>query len=196
MADFKALIASEWIYECGGNWWWSRHSYMPARTLNISSAMLEADLQEKYTKATWHLGHEVVVGVSRDMRDAKLPEFDTLERISASEFDDCFLLAVHRSVQENSNNDLKTWRTAFLTVKFRCLAIDNEDAHMCMSIKLRDRNLYNAAVAGRTTHQRLLEFVRPATHSGRTGPHRRNDHGQILERQGRWHFRALWGTHL
>ena len=157
--DYKAAISSEGVYECGGNWWWIQHNYTPVRNVYINTKMVEKDIEETFPNPVAHLEHEVLVGVSRDTRTAKVPIANTLERLSASEFDDAFLLAVHASVKNNDKDAIKIWNTAFLTVKFRFVALDNEDEKMYKSIKERNRVGHRAEVASRTMLQRLLEFV-------------------------------------
>ncbi|CAK0793873.1 unnamed protein product [Prorocentrum cordatum] len=157
--DFKIAIKDEGVYECGGNWWWINQNYQPVRNVYINEKMVEKDIAEKFAKPVSHVEREILVGVSRDTRNATVPVAGTLERLSPSEFDDAFLLAVHASVNADDKAALKIWNTAFLTVKFRFVAIDNEDDKMYKSIKERNRVSHNAEVASRTMLQRLLEFV-------------------------------------
>ena len=68
--------------------------------------------------------------------------------------------AVHAAVKAGQEQELKeVWRVAFLTAKFKFVVVDKEEDKMYMSIKLRNRIVHNADVAGRTMLQRLLEFV-------------------------------------
>ena len=93
LADFKKAMDGEGHYECAGNWWWIKHTYQPVRNVHVNTRMVENDMQTKYSKPVSHLEHEIVVGVSKaSVAHAKEPEYDSLERISASEFDDSFLL--------------------------------------------------------------------------------------------------------
>ena len=188
--DYKAAISSEGVYECGGNWWWVQHNYAPVRNVYINTKMVEKDIEETFPNPVAHLEHEVLVGVSRDTRTAKVPIANTLERLSASEFDDAFLLAVHASVKNNDKDAIKIWNTAFLTVKFRFVALDNEDEKMYQSIKERNRVGHRAEVASRTMLQR------PAACNVQPRPPRWQRNGRALERQdrrGRW---AQWRTYL
>jgi len=156
--DFKCAMRDEGSYECGGNFFWVKHHYTPVRNVTTNEASIEDDMKEKYAKPVAHVDHEFLVGVSRDTSNFDV-QFDTLERLSPSEFDDSLLLAVRESVRNDDKEALKIWLQAFLTVKFKFVAIDNEDEKIYISIKARSRLVPNANVGGRTMLQRLLEFI-------------------------------------
>ena len=158
LADFKTAITEEGCYECGGNFWWVKHRYTPVRNVNTNKQSIADDKKTKYSTPVAHVEHEIVVGVSRDTSSFKV-QFDSLERLSPPEFDDSLLKAVLESVEKDDKEAKNIWLTAFLTMKYRFVAIDNEDEKIYRSIKERNRLVHNASVAGRTMLQRLLEFI-------------------------------------
>ena len=158
LEEYQASIKNHKVYESAFNFWGACHTLAPQRG-SPYNMMKIGWLRDKFFKQP-RLDFPGTITVAVRSDENPLASFGSLMLISPPEICHAFLLSVAEHVTLNvADDDLMVWRTCMLTVSFKFLQIDGNDARYWRPLQVReDAGLFGDAVK-RTAVQRGYDVM-------------------------------------